>query len=80
MVHAKLPRFRSALRRLLGGKPQAFERSMIAVVAERAASRPGATPDTVLEDLARRRSRKLTEQQALELRLALERDMPGGAG
>lgn len=73
-----LPRFRSALRRLFRGKDQAFERTMIYRSAESHARRRGATAETVLTAIARGRSRALTEEQTLDLRLALERDLPGG--
>lgn len=72
-----LPRFRSALRRLFRGKEQTFERTMIYRSAENHARRRGATAESVLTAIARGRSRPLTEQQSLELRLALERDLPG---
>jgi len=76
----QLARFRSVLRRLFPGKEPrtVLQRRALARIAEHRLGRPGATVDTVLERVKRINGRALTEQQLLEMRLALERDLPPG--
>ncbi len=74
----QLPRFRSCLRRLFRGKAEAFQRTMLARSAENHARRRGATAESVLAAIVRGRIGALTNEQTLEMRLALERDLPGG--
>jgi hypothetical protein len=72
----RLPRFASVLRRLFPGKDPriVLSRRALCRVAEHRASKPDATPKTVLERLVYVRS-KLTDEQKLQMRLALERDL-----
>jgi hypothetical protein len=81
MGRRALPRLRSALRRLFPGKDRKDVLSRMAIVriAEHRASCANATPETVLKRLVYVRS-KLTDHQKAQMRLALERDLPGGEG
>ena len=76
-----LPRLRSTLRRLFPGKEPrtVLQRRALIAIAEGRCRRPGATPQTVLERIQRMCGRPLTDEQVMQMRLALERDIPGGA-
>jgi hypothetical protein len=75
----RLLRFGSVLRRLYPGKEPrlVLARRAIGRVAEHAAARDGATAESVLARVVLVHHRPFTDEQKLEMRLALERDMPG---
>jgi hypothetical protein len=74
-----LRRTSSCLRRLLNGKAHAFARHQVRSTAERAAGRPGATVDQVVEAIRKAHGSRLMGPELDQLRHALERDMPEGA-
>lgn len=75
-VKTSLPRTSSTLRRVLGGKGNAFARHVVRRTAEQRAARPGATPTEVLAAIKHQHGARLLEAELEQLRLALEIDLP----
>jgi hypothetical protein len=72
----RLPRMRSALRRLYPGRKGAFQRYRIWKTAERQAGRPGASATDVLETIEAQHRDHVSPLVLDELRRALLIDLP----